>query len=702
MDYALLTAAAFVNKSDVATVKVDFVDGKNISKDSTAEFAKDDKVLATKSVEILEALAAEFPSVLLAKDESKEWIQFSYEKLLNKNFGQLSGDLEKLDQHLNLRTFFVGYKITLADIALWGALRSNPVMGSVIKNSVYINVTRWYQFLESDKRFGEMATLLTTSLAALKKAAAGGKKETHKANFEIDLKDAKDGEVVTRFPPEPSGYLHIGHAKAAILNKYFADAYHGKLIIRFDDTNPSKEKQEFEDSIVEDLRLLGIKGDRITYSSDYFDEMYDLAVKMIKEGKAYCDDTPLEQMRAERMDGIKSARRDRTVEENLKIFTEDMKNGTEEGLKNCVRAKIDYTALNKTLRDPVIYRCNLTPHHRTGDKWKIYPTYDFCVPIVDALEGVTHALRTIEYRDRNAQYEWMLNALNLRKVHIWDFARVNFVRTLLSKRKLQWFVDKGYVGNWDDPRFPTVRGVRRRGMTVEGLKNFIISQGPSKNIINLDWNIIWSANKKIIDPIAPRHTALESKNLVEVNIVDGPELHAEKKPKHKKNPAVGEKDVYYSSKLFLEQSDAANIKDGEEVTFMDWGNIIVTKVHKNADGVVTSLDAKLHLEGDFKKTEKKVTWLAAEKKVDVELVDFDHLITKDKLDEGDNFEDFITPETRFVTEAIADYNVKDMKKGDIIQFERKGYYILDEIKDGKYIFFTVPDGKTVSKYGQKN
>lgn len=702
VDYALLTAAAFVNKSDVATVKVDFVDGKNISKDSTAEFAKDDKVLATKSVEILEALAAEFPSVLLAKDESKEWIQFSYEKLLNKNFGQLSGDLEKLDQHLNLRTFFVGYKITLADIALWGALRSNPVMGSVIKNSVYINVTRWYQFLESDKRFGEMATLLTTSLAALKKAAAGGKKETHKANFEIDLKDAKDGEVVTRFPPEPSGYLHIGHAKAAILNKYFADAYHGKLIIRFDDTNPSKEKQEFEDSIVEDLRLLGIKGDRITYSSDYFDEMYDLAVKMIKEGKAYCDDTPLEQMRAERMDGIKSARRDRTVEENLKIFTEDMKNGTEEGLKNCVRAKIDYTALNKTLRDPVIYRCNLTPHHRTGDKWKIYPTYDFCVPIVDALEGVTHALRTIEYRDRNAQYEWMLNALNLRKVHIWDFARVNFVRTLLSKRKLQWFVDKGYVGNWDDPRFPTVRGVRRRGMTVEGLKNFIISQGPSKNIINLDWNIIWSANKKIIDPIAPRHTALESKNLVEVNIVDGPELHAEKKPKHKKNPAVGEKDVYYSSKLLLEQSDAANIKDGEEVTFMDWGNIIVTKVHKNADGVVTSLDAKLHLEGDFKKTEKKVTWLAAEKKVDVELVDFDHLITKDKLDEGDNFEDFITPETRFVTEAIADYNVKDMKKGDIIQFERKGYYILDEIKDGKYIFFTVPDGKTVSKYGQKN
>lgn len=704
VDYALLTAAAFVNKSDVATIKLEFIDGKVISKEvpSTAELSKDGQSVGSTSGEILNFFATEFPTVVLGKTESQEWIDFSYEKLLNKNFGQLSGDLEKLDSHLNLRTFFIGYKISAADIAIWGALRSNPVMGSVIKNSVYINVTRWYQFLESDKRFGEMASLLAASLAELKKTGKGGKKETHKANFEIDLKDAKDGQVVTRFPPEPSGYLHIGHAKAAILNKYFADAYHGKLIIRFDDTNPSKEKQEFEDSIVEDLRLLGIKGDKITYSSDYFDEMYELALKMIKEGKAYCDDTPLEQMRAERMDGIKSSRRDRTVEENLKMFTEGMKNGTEEGLKNCLRAKIDYTALNKTLRDPVIYRCNLTPHHRTGSQWKIYPTYDFCVPIVDALEGVTHALRTIEYRDRNAQYEWMLEALGLRKVHIWDFARVNFVRTLLSKRKLQWFVDKGYVGNWDDPRFPTVRGVRRRGMTVEGLKNFIISQGPSKNIINLDWNIIWSANKKIIDPIAPRHTALESTNLVTVNIVDGPELHAEKKPKHKKNPAVGEKDVYYSSKVLLEQADAAAMKDGEEVTFMDWGNVIIEKIHKNADGIVISMDAKLHLEGDFKKTEKKVTWLAAEKTAKVELVDFDHLITKDKLDEGDNFEDFLTPETRFVTEAVGDVNVEQMKKGDIIQFERKGYYILDEIKDGKYIFFTVPDGKSVSKYGQKN
>lgn len=275
--------------------------------------------------------------------------------------------------------------------------------------------------------------------------------------------------------------------------------------------------------------------------------MYDLAVKLIKDGKAYCDDTPSEKMREERMVGDASARRDRSVEENLKIFTEEMKNGTEEGLKNCLRAKIDYKALNKALRDPVIYRCNLTPHHRTGTEWKMYPIYDFCVPVVDSIEGVTHSLRTNEYRDRNPQYEWIQKALNLRPVAIWDFGRVNFVRTLLSKRKLQWFVDKNYVSNWDDPRFPTVRGVRRRGMTVEGLRNFIMAQGPSKNIINLDWSVIWALNKKVIDPVAPRFTAVEAENAVSVKLLNGPsEPYAESKPKHKKNPDVGTKSVVYA------------------------------------------------------------------------------------------------------------------------------------------------------------
>lgn len=709
--YPALIAVGFVNSSDNdVSIPVEFIDEKSVDSSNPNAIVK----LVTPEgktyfdqVEVLNYLAEKFPTILPGQKESQEWVQFALEKLANKNFKEVSVELEKLDAHLNFRSFFIGYNYSLADIATWGVLKSNTVMASILKNEVCINVTRWYNFLSNDKRFEGIVENATKSIVELRKnlkSKAGGKKETHKANFEIDLPNAKIGEVVTRFPPEPSGYLHIGHAKAAILNEYFAHAYKGKLIIRFDDTNPTKEKVEFQDSIIEDLALLGIKGDKITYSSDYFDTMYDLAIKMIKLGKAYCDDTPLEKMREERMVGDASARRERTVEENLKIFTEEMKNGTEEGLKNCLRAKIDYKALNKALRDPVIYRCNLTPHHRTGTQWKMYPTYDFCVPTVDSIEGVTHSLRTNEYRDRNPQYEWIINTLGLRKVDIWDFGRVNFVRTLLSKRKLQWFVDKQFVSNWDDPRFPTIRGVRRRGMTVEGLRNFIIAQGPSKNIINLDWSVIWALNKKVIDPVAPRFTAVDATNAVPVILLNGPESNTvEEKPKHKKNPEVGVKKVIYSNKVLIDQEDAASFADNEEVTFMDWGNVIVEKIHKEGD-IVKSIDAKLHLEGDFRKTSKKVTWLAdTSDKVEVELIDFDHLITKDKLEEGDDFEDFLTPQTEFHSKAIADHNVKSLKAGDIIQFERKGYFRLDQpYAEGKTpVFFTIPDGKTVSRYGAK-
>lgn len=705
--YPALIATLFVNAADAVDVSIpiEFVDDKTVStevKDASAQLTTPEGSKLTAQAEILAYLSEKFPTVLPLG--SSEWIQFALDKFYIKNFKELSTDLEKLDSHLNFRSFISGFQISAADVAVWGVLRANPLMGSVLKNGVYANISRWYALLVADGRFDAVVDTMIKDVNELRKQAklakSGGKKESHKASFEIDLPEAEMGKVVTRFPPEPSGYLHIGHAKAAILNEYFAHQYKGKLIIRFDDTNPTKEKEEFQNSIIEDLALLGIKGDVITYSSDYFDKMYELAVQLIKEGKAYCDDTPLEQMRAERMDGIASQRRERTVEENLKIFNEEMMNGTEEGLKNCVRAKIDYKQPNKALRDPVIYRCNLTPHHRTGTKWKMYPTYDFCVPVVDSLEGVTHALRTNEYRDRNPQYEWILNALNLRKVHIWDFGRINFVRTLLSKRKLQWFVDKKYVPNWDDPRFPTVRGVRRRGMTVEGLRNFIISQGPSRNIINLDWSLIWAMNKKIIDPVCPRYTAVDSINAVPIKLVDGPATPVtEQKPKHKKNADVGTKPVIYYKTVLIDQADAATIEDNEEITLMDWGNVIVKKINKK-DDLVESIEAVLHLEGDFKKTSKKLTWIAdTEDKVEVELVDFDHLITKDKLEEGDNFEDFITPETEFRSKAYADLNIKTLKKGDIIQFERKGYYSVDTpyAKGQTPVLFTIPDGKQGSK-----
>jgi glutamyl-tRNA synthetase len=262
---------------------------------------------------------------------------------------------------------------------------------------------------------------------------------------------------------------------------------------------------------LEDLQLMGIHGDVITHTSDYFDKLYELAVRMIKEGKAYTDDTEKERMQKERFDGIASSHRDDSIDDNLAHF-EEMKQGTKEGLRWCLRAKLSVDSPNKALRDPVIYRCNLLPHHRTGDKWKIYPIYDFACPIVDSLEGVTHALRTNEYRDRNPQYIWMNKALGMRKVNIWDFSRLNFAYTLLSKRKLHWFVDNGHVSGWDDPRFPTVRGIRRRGMTVEALTQFMLSQGPSSSIVSLDWDSIWALNKKIIDPVAPRLWSIRKEN----------------------------------------------------------------------------------------------------------------------------------------------------------------------------------------------
>ncbi|KAK7206231.1 tRNA synthetases class I, catalytic domain-containing protein [Myxozyma melibiosi] len=533
------------------------------------------------------------------------------------------------------------------------------------------------------------------------KGGKGGKDSG--ANYNINLKNAVDGQVVTRFPPEPSGYLHIGHAKAALLNQYFAQHYHGKLLIRFDDTNPSKENVEFQDAILEDLELMGIKGDSVSYTSDHFDTLYKIMIQMITDGKAYADDTPVEQMREERTEGIASARRERTVEENLKIFQE-MCDGTEEGLKNCIRAKLSVTSPNKALRDPVMYRCNLTPHHRLGTKWKVYPTYDFACPIVDSIEGVTHALRTNEYRDRNPQYEWVLKAVGMRKVNIWDFSRINFVRTLLSKRKLQWFVDQGLVSGWDDPRFPTIRGVRRRGMTIEGLRKFILAQGPSKNILNLEWSLIWATNKKEIDPVAPRYVAVIDENKVKITLEGGPAAtFTEDKPKHKKNAELGTKKVMYGSEIFVDQEDAQTFKEGEEITLMDWGNAILKTIHKDGE-IVTGIDAVLHLEGDFKKTEKKVTWLASTPELTpVDLVDFDSLITKDKLEENDDIKDFVNPNTEFHTAAVADLNVRELKEGDIIQFERKGYYRLDKpySESSPAVFFTIPDGKTVSKYGAK-
>ncbi|KAL1688249.1 glutamate-tRNA ligase [Schizophyllum commune] len=611
--------------------------------------------------------------------------------------------LAALDDHLAYRTYLVGRSISAEDWRLWGLVKANLRLLGLLKGGPYPHLARLISHIDALPAGQEAGSVL----AGVKSATARATKTA--AGFALGLEGARVGEVRTRFPPEPSGYLHIGHAKAALLNQYFAQMYKGEIGIRFDDTNPSKETAEFEETILEDLRLIGVEGDRVTHTSDYFPQLAELCEKLIREGKAYADDTEQARMRQERWDGIASAHRDDPPELSLAHFAE-MRAGSEEGQRWCVRAKISVDDPNKAMRDPVIYRVNLLPHHRTGTTYKAYPTYDFACPVVDSLEGVTHALRTNEYRDRNAQYYWMIKAAGLREVRIWDFSRLNFIYTLLSKRKLHWFVDQGLVRGWDDPRFPTVRGIRRRGLTVEALKQFMLAQGPSQAIVSLEWDTIWAMNKKVIDPIAPRFWALEEGDLVPATITNLPGETAEVKtlPRHKKNAEVGEKQTVYYKHILLEQADARSVSEGEELTLMDWGNAIVRKKVVEGDKV-TSLELELHLEGDVKKTKLKTTWLAADPAnpltaapgadvslapVPVTLLDYDYLITKKKLEEGDDVKDFVTPQTEFRTAAIADGNVRTLKKGDIIQFERKGYYILDgDSEDGRREFVHIPDGR---------
>ncbi|KAJ2087644.1 glutamate--tRNA ligase [Coemansia sp. RSA 986] len=643
-------------------------------------------------------------------DECARWVRFASERLgASKNFKDLDAALMELDHHLVMRSLVSGYAVSVADAAVWGALRSSAIFQRNLKikrEMLGDHVVRWYTHIDSLPFIVCVGETLAQQQQERKKAAnsaaAAAATSADQGSFDLGLEGVEYGKVVTRFPPEPSGFLHIGHAKAALLNQYFAHQYGGKMIVRFDDTNPTKEKGEFEDSITEDLRLLGIAADEATHTSDYFQTIYEYALKIIQKGLAYVDDTDQLTMRTERGDGVASRCRDLSVEDNLARFQE-MKDGTEFGQTCCLRAKMSVDNPNKSMRDPVIYRCNLTPHHRTGSQWKIYPTYDFCCPIVDSLEGVTHALRSMEYRDRNPQYEWFFPALDLRPVAIKDFSRMNFVYTLLSKRKLQWFVDQGRVTGWDDPRFPTVRGIRRRGMTIDALRQYVLMQGASQKNMLLEWDKIWAVNKKVIDPVAPRHTVLLKKDLVPVSLPNGPSApYVADVPKHKKNPELGTKQTVFSAQIFVNQADAAAFEAGEEVTLMDWGNAFVEAVEKS-NGAVTNVVMKLHLEGDVKATKKKITWLGqhpSNHPVEAMLVDYDYLITKKKIDDGDDIEDVLTPTTEFVEPAIADANVGRLPRGAIIQFERVGYYIVDKIAGeselGLVTLIRIPDGKAAT------
>uniref|UniRef100_A0A8C8M5I7 Bifunctional glutamate/proline--tRNA ligase n=1 Tax=Oncorhynchus tshawytscha TaxID=74940 RepID=A0A8C8M5I7_ONCTS len=675
----------------------------------SVEEGKDNKLCVSQSVQfsdlnsITRYLARLAPSLglygsnMLEQTEVDHWLEFSSQRVCGQS--GLAAALGELDKALELRTFLVGHSLTLADICVWAALKGSSEWQSMqTQAGAFSHVARWFAFLGSQVPFTAVGHKYTniTQLPMKEKQQDVGK-------F-VELPGAEMGKVVVRFPPEASGYLHIGHAKAALLNQHYQVTFKGKLIMRFDDTNPEKEKEDFEKVILEDVAMLQIKPDQFTYTSDHFPRIQGMAEQLLREGKAYIDDTPPEQMKAEREQRTESSHRSNSVEQNLKMW-EEMKAGTEYGQTCCMRAKIDMASNNGCMRDPTFYRCKNAPHPRTGTTYRVYPTYDFACPIVDSVEGVTHALRTTEYHDRDDQFYWVIEALRLRKPYIWEYARLNLNNTVLSKRKLTWFVDQGYVDGWDDPRFPTVRGVLRRGMTVEGLKQFIAAQGGSRSVVNMEWDKIWAFNKKVVDPVAPRYTALSGSYSVPVVIPEAPE-EMKMAVKHPKNTEVGMKAVWYGPRVLVEGADAETFTEGETVTFINWGNIIITKIHKDPRGKVTSLEGKLNLENkDFKKT-TKITWLAETPHAPLlptVCVNYQHLITKPVMGKEDDFKEYINKQSKLEEKMLGDPCLKDLKKGDIIQLQRRGFYICDQpyepispysCKESPCVLLYIPDGHT--------
>uniref|UniRef100_I3J4N5 Bifunctional glutamate/proline--tRNA ligase n=1 Tax=Oreochromis niloticus TaxID=8128 RepID=I3J4N5_ORENI len=688
------TGALLTAEHVKSSVQVSVEEGKDtrLHISDSVQFS-DDNSICRYLARVAPALGL-YGSNMMEQTEVDHWLEFSARHLCNQP--DLTVALAELDKALSLRTFLVGHALTLADLSVWAALKDHGEWPKQGKS--FSHVSRWFFFLSSQVPFTAVGNKYASKKVEGKKADVG--------KF-VELPGAEMGKVVVRFPPEASGYLHIGHAKAALLNQHYQVTFKGKLIMRFDDTNPEKEKEDFERVILEDVAMLQIHPDQFTYTSDHFPTIMKFAEKLLAEGKAYIDNTPPEQMKQEREQRVESSCRNNSVEQNMKMWSE-MKAGTEYGQTCCMRAKIDMNSNNGCMRDPTLYRCKNAAHPRTRNTYRVYPTYDFACPIVDSLEGVTHALRTTEYHDRDEQFYWIINALGLRKPHVWEYARLNLNNTVLSKRKLTWFVDQGYVDGWDDPRFPTVRGVLRRGMTVEGLKQFIAAQGGSRSVVNMEWDKIWAFNKKVIDPVAPRYTALSSSYVVPVSV---PEATEEMKEiaKHPKNAEVGMKEVWYSPRVLIEGADAETFTEGETVTFINWGNLIITKINKydhRADGKVLSMEARLNLDNkDYKKT-TKITWLAETNNsplVPAICVNYQPLISKAVITKDDNFKDYINKHSKLEEKMLGDPCLKNLKKGDIIQLQRRGFYICDQpyepvspnsCKESPCVLIYIPDGHT--------
>ena len=647
---------------------------------------------------------------ILQKTEVDHWLSFCLGPLSCNS--ELIKGFQYLDTVLKPATFLVGSGATIADYCVFGSLVQIPHwLWLVEKNEAAPNLLRWFKMMQARPECASVLEDLPTEgrvAAAPMQDPGKEKKEESSGGKFIDLPGAEKGKLIVRFPPEASGYLHVGHAKAALLNYHYKESFEGKLIMRFDDTNPAKEKEEYEEVILEDLKLLQVKYDHFSRTSDHFETILGYCDKLLKDGKAYVDDTDAETMKAERDAKTESKNRNNSVDKNMKMW-EEMKKGSDMGRKCAVRAKIDMQSPNGCLRDPTIYRCKPEPHPATGTKYKVYPTYDFACPVVDSVEGVTHALRTTEYMDRDDQFYWFIDALGLRKPYIWAYARLNLTNTVMSKRKLTWLVDTGVVDGWNDPRLPTVRGVLRRGLTVEALQQFIIAQGSSRSVVFMEWDKIWAFNKKVLDPVVPRHTTVDMTYRVPVH-VSGVKPTSHSSPRHPKNPEVGEKTVWTGPNLTIDGVDAEQLKEGENATFINWGNLAIKKVHKS-NGKVTSVDAEDNTSNkDFKKT-LKLTWLCEDDKnspfTPAVLIYYDHIISKPILDKDDDFKNFVNPKSKHEIQMLGDPELRNLKKGDMVQIQRRGYFICDLEyqpynqsvgRSRPVVLIAIPDG-TPSSYG---
>ena len=507
-----------------------------------------------------------------------------------------------------------------------------------------------------------------------------------------DLEAQKYGDKVhTRFPPEPNGYLHIGHAKSICLNFTTAEKYSGQCNLRYDDTNPGKEDMEYVDSIEADVRWLGFEWDNRLWASDYFDEMYDCAVELIKMGKAYVCDLSADEIREYRgtlkEPGKESPSRNRSVEENLKLF-EEMREGKYADGEKVLRAKIDMASPNMNMRDPVIYRIAHVNHHNTGDKWCIYPMYDFAHPIEDAIEGITHSICTLEFEDHRPLYDWVLATLGRWEAppQQIEFARLNLTNTVMSKRYLKAMVEDGAVDGWDDPRMPTIAGIRRRGYTPEAVRDFCERIGVSKANSTVDVGLLEHCVREDLKQKVESRNVVE--NPIKVVITNYPENQTEEMEleNNREVPELGNRTVPFSRELYVDGDDFMEVPvkkyfrlfPGNEVRFKGAYFITCNEVVKNEDGSIKELlctyDPETRSGSGFegRKVKGTIHWVDARTAVQIKIRNYDYLMVDDE--EGNQV---MNPDSLTESIGYAEPLVAEAKPGERFQFFRKGYYIAD-------------------------